>query len=504
MIKVTRSAVIDAPIDAVWAVLRDFNSHAAWHPAVAESRIEGDEAPDRVGCIRNFYLNDGNHIREQLLTLSDEAFVSTYCILDATLPMKRYVATLQLKRITDGERTFWHWQSTFDVPAGREAEFDALVGDGVYEGGFAGLAAWLRRGGSTGAALANGARRADATHAAPRAGAAAASGAIAMQAQAVRALRFGDADVLSHGPVSVAAPAAGEVRIRQTAIGVNYIDVYIRSGLYRMIDPPAVLGMEAAGVVVDVGAGVANLLPGDRVAYASVHVGSYASVRTLPAADVVALPDDVPDDIAAALMLKGMSAACLLHRTCRVRAGDRILVHAAAGGVGLLLCQWARSIGARVYGTVSSEEKARVAREHGCEHPLVVGANRFADDLLSMTGGDGMHIVFDGIGRAAQDENLRVLAPCGHWVSFGQASGALDAVPLEGLSAKSLTLSRPVLFDYLRRRHDLEALAAQVFEAWRTGVLKVQLRHRYPLAEAALAHRELQARRTIGPLILLP
>ncbi|MGE0312364.1 MAG: SRPBCC family protein [Lautropia sp.] len=492
MIRVRRSAIVDAPIDAVWTVLRDFNSHDAWHPIVAESHIEHGEAPDRVGCIRNFRLTDGHHVREQLLTLDDEQHVSTYCILEATLPMKRYVATLQLRRVTDGDRTFWHWESTFDVPPGREAEFDALVGGGVYEGGFAGLSAWLRRGGRQGARP-TATRRASATEDAG-----------AMAGRAVRVQRFGDPDVLSYDTISVAPPGEGEVRIRQTAIGVNYIDVYVRSGRYRLIEPPAIPGMEGAGVVVDVGSGVAHLLPGDRVAYASAHPGSYASLRTLPARDVVPLPDDVPDEIAAALMLKGMTAACLLHRTCRVHAGDRILVHAAAGGLGLMLCRWARSIGARVYGTVSNEEKARVAREHGCEHPIVAGDHRFAKALLAMTDGDGVQIVFDGIGRAAQQDNLQALARCGHWVSLGQAGGSLDAVPIDALSEKSLSFSRPVVFDYTRRRQDLDALAAQVFDAWRSGVLAVQPHHRFPLAEAARAHRELEARRTTGPVILLP
>ena len=222
MIRVTRSAVIDAPVERVWEILRDFNSHSAWHPAVGESVIENGEASDQVGCVRQFFLKDGNQIREQLLGLSDSEYISTYCILDATLPLKRYVATLQLKPVTDGERTFWHWQSTFDAPRGREQEFADLVGRGVYVGGFEGLRAFLRRGGS----LRRGALGISG-------GSAPLSAAAALPAHAVVATAFGNADVLEYRAVQAAAPGAGEVRIRQTAIGVNYIDVYVRRGLYR-------------------------------------------------------------------------------------------------------------------------------------------------------------------------------------------------------------------------------------------------------------------------------
>src|SRR5688500_9860696 len=313
MIRVRRSAVIDAPIERVWAVLRDFNSHSAWHPAVGPSTIERGVAPDQVGCVRDFTLKDGHQIREQLLALSDRDHVSTYCILDATLPMRRYVATVQLKRVTDGDRTFWHWESTFDVPRGREREFDQLVGGQVYEAGFTGLAAFLNRGARSAAA------------------------GPAVESQGVVATAFGGPEVLQLRRLEPPAPRTGEVRLRQTAIGVNYIDVYIRKGLYRMIEPPATIGMEAAGVVVE--SISSRFHPGDRVAYACPPPGAYVTMRTLAADQLVLLPDDVSDETAAAVMLKGMTAEYLLHRTYRVRPGDAVLVHDAAGGVGLLLCQ---------------------------------------------------------------------------------------------------------------------------------------------------------------------
>jgi NADPH:quinone reductase-like Zn-dependent oxidoreductase len=472
LIRVRRSAVIDAPIERVWAVLRDFNSHSAWHPAVGPSTIEHGEAPDQVGCVRDFTLKNGHHIREQLLALSDRDHVSTYCILDATLPMRNYVATVQLKRVTDGDHTFWHWESTFDVPRDREREFEQLVGGQVYEAGFAGLAAYLRRDGRPFA------HRAE------------------VDSQAVLATSFGGPEVLQLRRLEAPAPKRGEVRLRQTAIGVNYIDVYIRTGLYRMIEPPAPIGMEAAGVVLESNA--PGFSPGDRVAYACPPPGAYATVRTLPAEQLVPLPDHVSEETAAALMLKGMTAEYLLHRTHRVKPGDAVLVHAAAGGVGLLLCQWARALGARIIGTVSSEAKAELARANGCEHAIVTRSYSFAEKTKQVTGGRGADVIYDGLGREAAAENLAALARRGHWVSYGHATGALEPV---NLTEKSGTFSQPVLFHYTE--DSLHQIAGHVFAALRDGILKPDVRHRYPLAAAADAHRDLEARRTSGQIVLL-
>jgi NADPH2:quinone reductase len=488
MIRVTRSAIIDAPIERVWATLRDFNSHTAWHPVVAESAIENDEPSDQVGCVRNFTLKDGNHIREQLLALSDNDYISTYCILDATLPMQRYVATVQLKRVTDGDRTFWHWQSTFDTPRGREQEFADLVGKGVYEGGFEGLRAFLRR--RPGApAIGSGVRPV---------------GGETMATQGMVASRFGGPEVLEARSLEARAPGPGEVRIRHAAIGVNYIDVYVRKGEYRLIEPPAPIGMEAAGVVLDVGDGVAHLLPGDRVAYACAPPGAYVGVRTLSANQVVVLPDEVDEETAAALMLKGMTAEYLLHRTHCVRSGETVLVHAAAGGVGLLLCQWAKALGARVIGTVSTDAKARAARAAGCDAVIVGRDYRFAAAVHDATAGRGADVIYDGLGQAAARENLDALAMCGHWICYGQASGPVDRLAVDSLHQKSATFSSPVLFHYTADRATLTEIAQRTFKALRQGTIQLDIQHRYPLSAAAQAHRDLESRMTIGPLVLLP
>jgi NADPH2:quinone reductase len=485
VIKVTRSAVIDAPIERVWAMLRDFNSHVAWHPIIAESAIENGEAADRVGCVRNFTLKDGNHLREQLLGLSDQDHVSTYCILDATLPLRRYVATVQLKRVTDGDRTFWHWQSTFDAPRGREREFAELVGKGVYETGFEALRAHLRQSRSV---------TAPARRQSPRG---------AIRCNAIVIDRHGGADELRLREIEVPPPGRGEVRLRQTAIGVNYIDVYVRAGLYPLLTPPGTPGMEAAGEVVDIGAGVSDLRPGDRVAYACPPVGAYAQYRTMKADQLVALPDAIDDETAAALMLKGMSAEYLVRRLYRVQRGDFVLVHSAAGGVGLLLCQWAKHLGATVIGTVSTEAKARAARAAGCDHPIVTTQDDFVARTREITGGRGANVVYDGVGRDTLAGSLEALATPGHLVSYGQSSGVPEPPPLTVLSAKSATFSRPVLFHYTAEPAVLREMAGNVFDLVTRGVLRVEIGQRYPLSEAARAHRDLEARRTIGASVLM-
>jgi NADPH:quinone reductase-like Zn-dependent oxidoreductase/uncharacterized protein YndB with AHSA1/START domain len=487
--KIVRSTVIDAPIDRVWAVLRDFNSHDQWHDVVDQSRIEGGEASSQVGCVRNFTLKDGNHIREQLLTLSDTEYKSTYCIVQATVPLQRYVATVTLKPVTDGDRTFWHWESTFATPPGMERELRDMVATGVYEAGFENLRRHLRADGDTRVARA----AAGATPGASR----------FMPSRLVRVSRYGSADVLEAGRTEVPPPGPGEVRIQQRAVGVNFIDVYLRRGWMPGLLPlPGTLGMEAAGVVVDVGPGVEHFALGDRVAYMGPQPGAYCSVRNVPAAQVVALPASVDEEVAAALLLKGVTADYLLRDLGRVGPGTRLLVHAAAGGVGLLVCAWARRLGATVLGTVSSDAKARVAREHGCQHVVVTRDYRFADAVRRASG--GADVIIDGLGDAAREENLDALAPCGHWISLGQASGPLQPIDPDALVRKSATFSRPVVFDYVARPGMLAERAQRVWDALEQRVLRSPPIERFALDAAARAHERLESRASTGALVLIP
>jgi NADPH:quinone reductase len=482
---VVRSTVIDAPIERVWAVLRDFNSHDQWHGVVETSRIEAGERSDQLGCIRSFTLKDGHHIREQLLTLDDKQFKSTYCIVDATVPLQRYVATVTLKPVTDGQRTFWHWESSFAAPPGRERELREMVAQGVYEAGFENLRRHLLHGGDLRAP-----------------GAAPLPTALPVATRRIAVRRYGDADQLVAEDALCPAPAAGEVRIKQRAIGVNYLDIYLRKGwIPPMLAEGGTPGMEAAGSVLDIGENVSGLMRGDRVAYLGPAPGAYCGLRCVPADWVVRLPAAIDDETAAALLLKGLTADYLLHDLGHVGSGTRVLVHAAAGGVGLLVCALARKLGATVIGTVSSDDKARLAREHGCEHVIVTRDYRFADAVQRLVG--GADVVIDGIGAQARDENFAALARRGHWISLGQATGALDAVDANALVAKSISFSRPVVFDYVATRTTLQQRAARLWATLADGSIKLPPIERHSLESAARAHRRLESRATSGALILL-
>jgi NADPH2:quinone reductase len=493
MVQVRRSTIIDAPVEAVWGVVRDFNDHDKWHPVVADSVIEDGKAADQIGAVRRFHLQDGSELREQLLKLCDRTHSFTYCILSSPIPLIGYVATLTLKPVTDGRRTFWDWRSTFRTPPGREEELASMVGANVYEAGFAAVRAVLEG-------------RASKPHAdPPRAQAPALrTGTAPMAGQGIVIARHGGPEELRSQRIEAPPPGPGEVRVQQTAIGVNYIDVYVRTGFYPLLTPPGIPGMEAAGTVLDVGEGVVGVMPGDRVAYACPPVGAYAQLRTMKADQLVVLPDDIDDQTAAAAMLKGMTAEYLLRRTHRVKRGDTVLVHAAAGGTGMLLCQWAHHIGARVIGTVSSEDKARAARDSGCDFPIVTRRQDFVSAVQDITGGKGADVIYDGLGGEMLVKSLDALAMRGHLVSYGQAAGAIAPLDLSLLSRKSATLSGPVLFHHTADPADLRDISGNLFAMIRRGAVRVAINQRYPLAEAARAHADLEARRTTGSILLLP
>ena len=321
---------------------------------------------------------------------------------------------------------------------------------------------------------------------------------------AIRIHAHGGPEVLQWQSLAAAVPGRGEVLIRQTAIGLNFIDVYERTGLYPGALPTG-LGREGAGVVEAVGPGVRSVAVGERVAYASSQPGAYAQERVMPADRLVKIPDGVSDRLAAAAMLKGLTAQFLLRRTYRVRKGTAVVVHAAAGGVGLIAAQWARHLGALVIGVVGSDAKAAVAREHGCHHALVLGRDDLPARVREITGGLGAHVVYDSVGKDTFFASLDSLRPLGMMVTYGNASGPVPPVaPLELAKRGSLFLTRPTLFHYVARRADLERAARELFDVIGRGVVRIEIGQTYALQDAAQAHRDLEARRTVGSTVLIP
>ncbi|MFD1380369.1 zinc-binding dehydrogenase [Fodinicurvata halophila] len=474
--------------------MRDFNGHDRWHPAVGQSRIEESLPPDVVGCVRDFVLTSGGRIREQLLSLSDESHSFTYCLLEAPVPLVNYVATVRLKPVTDGNGTFWEWACSFDPPPGRAEELTKLVGEEIYEAGFRAIRQVL----AGGEAKPTARRPTPASHIARPA----VTSGQAMRGGAMVLSGHGGPERMEWREVDVPAPGPGQVRLRHGAIGVNYIDVYCRTGYYPLVEPPGILGMEAAGTILDVGAGVHGLAPGDRVAYACPPPGAYCELRTMDAGLLVLLPDAIDDETAAAAMLKGVTAEFLLHRVHRVKDGDVVLVHAAAGGVGLYLCQWARRLGATVIGTVGSEDKAQLARRHGCSYPVVYTREDFLETVRDVTEGRGVDVAYDGVGASTFERSYEALAIRGHLVSYGQASGGISAIDISSYSSKSARVSRPNYAHYTSTTEEIRNSTDRLFPLLETGDLKVQIGQRFPLRQAGEAHKALESRQTTGSTIL--
>ena len=319
--------------------------------------------------------------------------------------------------------------------------------------------------------------------------------------QAIRFAKTGGPEVLEWQSVEVGKPGEGQVRLRHTAVGLNYIDTYQRSGLYQ-IALPSGLGTEAAGIIEAVGPGVSGLKPGDRVAYAGGPLGAYSEARVMPAERLVPVPDGITDQQAAAMMLKGMTAWYLIRRTHVVKPGESILIHAAAGGVGLIVCQWAKHLGATVIGTVGSGEKAALARANGCDHPINYRREDFIARVGEITQGRKLPVVYDSVGKDTFYKSLDCIAPLGLMASFGQSSGAIGPVDIGILAAKgSLFLTRPTLNTYTASREDLLTAARELFDVVLKGVVKLRINQTYPLKDAAQAHRDLQDRKTTGSTV---
>ncbi len=321
---------------------------------------------------------------------------------------------------------------------------------------------------------------------------------------AIRIHQTGGPEVLQWESVAVGEPGAGEARVRHTAIGLNYIDTYHRSGLYKL-PLPAGIGVEAAGVVEAVGPGVTDISKGDRVAYGGAPPGSYAEVRVMPADKLVKLPDDVSDRSAATLMLKGLTVQYLFRQTFPLKGGETILFHAAAGGVGLIACQWARALGVTVIGTVGSDEKAALAKANGCAHTIVYTRENFVERVKEITGGKGVPVVYDSIGKDTFPASLDCLKPRGMFVSFGSSSGPIAAFDIGLLLLKgSLFATRPSIAGYAVTRQDLLRMADEMLALVKAGKIVSEARQTYALKDAAQAHRDLEARKTTGATLLLP
>ncbi|HXT05471.1 MAG TPA: zinc-binding dehydrogenase [Roseiarcus sp.] len=490
MVDIRRSTIVNAPLDEVWAILRDFNGHERWHPSVTSSVIEDDADADRIGAVRNFRLSDGGRIREQLLALSDVAKSFSYCILEAPVSLRNYVAHVRLRAVTENDTCLWQWSASFDpLPAERE-RLTRFVAQDIMAAGFRAVSGLLV--GETGASS----PPADAPKAL--------SAPSGLEATAIILTRYGGPDALVAQKILVASPGPGEARIRQTAIGVNFIDVYCRRGSFQIVAPPGIIGMEAAGVVESVGPGVTNVKPGDRVGYACAPPGSYTSIRTMRTDLLVQLPALLTDNAAASMLLKGITAGFLLHDVYAVRPGDVVVVHAAAGGVGQLLCRWAKALGATVIGATSSDAKAEQAKRVGCDHVIITTRQDIAEAVMRLTDERGAEVVYDAVGRDTFEASINCLSPRGHLVSFGQASGDVGAYSIDKLANRSVTLSRPNYVHYTDTPSKLKQQAERLFGALESGILVAERPRPYALANVCDAHADLESRKTTGALVLIP
>jgi len=322
--------------------------------------------------------------------------------------------------------------------------------------------------------------------------------------KAIRMHEHGGPDVLKWEDVDVPAPGPGEVLLKQTAVGLNFVDTYHRTNqMGHKVTFPMTLGVQGAGVIEALGPDVAGLSVGDRVNYTGL-MGSYAEKRVVPASRMIKLPDDISDELAAAAFLRGLTAWYLLNRLHKIEPGETILVHAAAGGVGQIICQWAKALGATVIGTVSNDEKAELVKGLGCDHPIVYTRENFTERVMEITGGKGVPVAYDSVGKDTFLGSLDCLAVMGHAINFGTASGQVEPFPLQRLHSKSLTVTRPTLGTFIASREDLEMASDAVFGVLRDGTVKIDITATYPLSKTADAHRDIESRKTTGAMVLLP
>ena len=325
-----------------------------------------------------------------------------------------------------------------------------------------------------------------------------------MKTKVLQIHKYGGPEVLVWENADLPEPGLGEIRIQHTAIGFNFVDTYHRTGQFgHKVKFPLVLGSQGVGIVKKIGKGVDNLKIGERVTYSNL-LGSYAEARIVPADRMVKLPEDISDELAAAAFLRGLTAYYLLKRLYPVQSGETILVHAAAGGAGLMICQWAKALGANVIGTVGTDAKAEIIRSLGCDHPIVYTRENFVDKVMEITNGIGVPVVYDSVGRDTFMKSLDCLSPMGMGINFGTASGQVEPFPMQHLHKKSLIVTRPTLATYIAKREDLDIASKAVFDVLRNGTVKINITGRYKLKNAALAHQAIESRETSGAMILLP
>jgi NADPH:quinone reductase len=401
------------------------------------------------------------------------------------------VARVKLLPVTDGDQTYWEWRSTFKAPLSREKTLVKRVGEDIYEAGFRAIRQQLKGHGKV--------RTSQVAKIVPQPFNTSAAGEVA---KAIVMQAHGGPEVLRLQTVQANTPQLGEVRIRQTFIGVNYIDVYTRTGYFNLVSPPGVPGMEAVGIIESIGPGVTGFAVGNRVAYACTPPGAYTDLRVMKTDFLVHAPDFMRDDLLAASLLKGITASFLLHDVFPVKPGDVVLAHAAAGGVGMLLVQWAKALGATVIGTTSSEEKANRIRQLGCDHVINYAQEDFVGKVMEITKGKGADVVYDAVGRDTFENSLKALKLRGTLVSFGQASGDIGAYEIGKLAARSITLSRPNYGHYVETREDVAHHTDRFFAAVKSGMIAIDTPRVFPLSDARAAHETMESRNGTGSIVL--